>query len=109
MKNIIPMFTTILGVTIMTCIVICLITFQIQVTGAKNFHANCIDSIEASYGEPAVITSCINDAAEKGYTLTVTADGMYDDRPSYKVDLTYTANIVLFNLTKTSTIEGFAR
>ena len=108
MKSVIPTVTIILGVTIMTCISVCLISFQLQITGAREFHGACIDSIEASYGSPEVISNCISSASEKGYTLQVTNEAVYDDRPSYKVILTYTARILLFNINQVSTLEGFA-
>ncbi|MDD6043061.1 MAG: hypothetical protein PUB87_04815 [Eubacteriaceae bacterium] len=109
MKTIIPTITMIIGITIMTCVSICLITFQLQITGARNFHAGCIDSIEAGYGNETVINRCIDEAAEKGYRLEVTDDGIYDDRPCYKVVLNYNASILLFGLQKPAVIEGFAR
>lgn len=109
MKSVIPTVIIILGVTVMTCIAVCLISFQLQVTGAREFHSGCIDSIEASYGNPDVISECISSASEKGYTLQVINQGMYDDRPCYKVVLKYNARVLLFNFDQDSQLEGFAR
>lgn len=93
----------------MTCIAVCIISFQLQITGAREFHASCIDSIEASYGNPQIISDCISEASSRGYTLQVINDGMYDDRPSYKVVLKYKASVLLFNFDQNSQLEGYAR
>ncbi|MDO5303349.1 MAG: hypothetical protein Q4E84_05550 [Clostridia bacterium] len=109
MKSTIPTVTIVLGVTVMTCIAVCIISFQLQITGAREFHANCINSIEASYGSRQVINDCISKADDKGYKLSVTEHGIYDDRPSYKVVLEYNAKALLLNLNQDTKIEGFAR
>lgn len=109
MKSIIPTVIAIISISLMTLIASCLIAFQLQITGARNFENNCVDRIQASNYEPEVIADCEKKATERGYTLTVQSDSLYANRTSVLVKLDYTATMPLFGIEKTSSIESFAK
>ncbi|MEE1038655.1 MAG: hypothetical protein U0K95_05750 [Eubacterium sp.] len=109
MKSIIPTVIAIVGITVLALISSCIITFQMQVTGAKNFHSNCISRIQASYGNDRVIEECKQDAEENGYTLTIKDLSIYEERKNMLVRLDYTATMLLFNIEKEGSYEGYAK
>lgn len=109
MKSIVPTVITIIGITIITLTASCLITFQLQITAARNFHANCISRIQSSYYNTNVINECKSEASDRGYTLTVQDVSIYKDRKDVLVKLDYKASMLLFDLEKETSIEGFAK
>lgn len=87
-----------------------LIAFQLQITGARNFHTNAISRIQSSYYSSATITDVQEKAAERGYNLEVEDVAIYpDERKDILVTLSYDAYMPLFGVTKHGTIEGFAK
>ena len=109
MKSIIPTTIAIIGIAILALTASCLITFQMQVSGARNFHANCIARIQASYYNPDVIDECKDKAEERGYELTVTDVSIYEDRKDVLVKLDYTASMLFLGIEQDASIEGFAK
>lgn len=109
MKSVIPTTLMILGVALIMLTASSVLTFQMQVTGAKNFHSNCIDKIQASYGDETVINKCVHEAQENGYTLKVEDQTVYENRKIISVSLEYTAKMLLFNIEKNGVYHGYAR
>lgn len=109
MKSIIPTVLIIVGITVLMLTATSVLTFQMQITGAKNFHSNCIDRIQASYGSEDEINKCIEDASNNGYVLKVNDQTVYSNRKMISVTLEYTAKMLLFNIEKTGVYQGYAR
>lgn len=109
MKSIIPTVLIIVGITVLMLTATSVLTFQMQITGAKNFHSNCIDRIQAAYGSEDVINKCIEDASNNGYVLKVNDQTVYSNRKIISVTLEYTAKMLLFNIEKNGVYQGYAR
>lgn len=109
MKSIIPTILAILGVTLTALVAATVITFQLQITAARNFHAGVIDQIQASYYNERTIEQCISESDARGYRLSISDATVYQDRKNVLVTMEYTTQMLLFNIKKTSVIEGFAK
>lgn len=109
MKSIIPTYIIIIGFALITLVSSCLISFQLQVTTARNFHTNCVNRIQSSYYNTAVTNECIQKAADNGYTLTVEDVSIYPDRKDVLVTLDYKAVMPFLGVEKEGSIESFAK
>lgn len=82
-----------------------------QIAAAKEYKADVVAQIENSNFSPHVITSCIQQAANKGYQLQVNAC-TYDanhNMQTAEVILTYQCKMPLFGIDDTKTTRGMAR
>lgn len=80
-------------------------------TEAQNYHADVITEIECSNFNPQVISTCISQAGQAGYELTITPI-TYDSSGSHQtaeVVLKYKYGIELLDLSEQKSIRGFAR
>lgn len=109
MKSIIPTILAILGITLTALVAATVITFQLQITSARNFHAGVIDQIQSAYYNEQTINNCIAKAQDHGYKLFVSDATVYQDRKNVLVSMEYTTQMPLFNIQKTSVIEGYAK
>ena len=110
MKSVIPTYILIIGFSILMLASSSLIAFQLQITGARNFHTNAISRIQSSYYSSAAITDLQGKASDRGYKLEVQDISVYpDDRKDILVTLSYDAYMPLFGVTKHGIIEGFAK
>lgn len=83
----------------------------VEVTAARNYHADVIGEIECSNFNPGVIDACKNQAQENGYQLTV-KDMVYDierNQQMAEVILAFDYAIPILNLVSNREIRGFAR
>lgn len=74
MKAIIEMFVTVVFLSLMVVIASQVIGSQLVINSAHTFHTNAVQKIEESDFDSGVIATCIQEAADKGYVLTVTYD-----------------------------------
>lgn len=75
---------------------------------ARTFHQDAIHEIEASNFDADVITKCKEDAAKKGYELSVTKDSFYEENTKYKVNLKYNVKVYIIGVNTSHTLAGYA-
>lgn len=101
MKNTFSTFLMIIGMLLMMFLAWSCITFQMQVSKAQEFHAECIEQIQASAGDLAVLQECADKAAEVTYTdrdgvvhplyeISYADATVYEELPTVMVKLNYT-------------------
>lgn len=93
-----------------------MIMSNLEITEARNFHAQAVEEIQASGFSPNVITEKINEANEhevygKAWKLYVSDNlSPYDDRQDRKVVLTYYISpLPIVGGGEARTIVGYAR
>lgn len=82
-----------------------------EVSAARNYHADVISEIECSNFNEGVIIACKNQAKSKGYDLAV-ANLVYDaerNQQMAEVVLSFEYAIPILNLVTNHEIRGFAR
>ncbi|MCI8483446.1 MAG: hypothetical protein HFH41_03790 [Lachnospiraceae bacterium] len=87
------------------------VTAGVEVTAARNYHADVISEIECSNFNNGVIEACKHQAQEKGYQLKI-ADMVYDAEKREQmaeVILSFDYAIPVLNLVSNREIRGFAR
>lgn len=87
------------------------VTAGVEVTAARNYHADVITEIECSNFNDSVVEACKHQAQEKGYQLTV-ADMVYNAEKKEQmaeVILSFDYAIPVLNLVSNREIRGFAR
>ncbi len=112
MKQYIETFVDVIVILFITFISLQFIYANLQIQNAKNYHHNVITQIEASDCNQNVINQCSNEAAQKGYSLSVkncTTNNQLDERKCYYVCLTYKVPMGIVGKTKYYTAEGYAR
>lgn len=80
----------------------------LEEAGAREVHETMIGKIEDSGFDPEVIKGCVKEADKKGYELSVKNDGFYEEKPKYKVVLTYHLRVRLLGIANRQQIEGYA-
>lgn len=83
----------------------------IEVSAARDYHADVISEIECSNFNAGVISACKSQAAGRGYELRV-ADMVYDAQRNQRmaeVVLSFEYAIPILNLVSGHEIRGFAR
>lgn len=67
-----------------------MISGNLTITEARNFHSAAVAEIQASNFDTEVINDEKKTAEDYGWTLDVDTDtAIYDDRTAYKITLTY--------------------
>ena len=88
-----------------------ILSVQVDMQNARDYHAAVVNEIENSNHSPSVIAACKQEAAENGYILEVvpyTNDfGHYSSTIS-KVTLKYEYVIVFLNIRSDEEIIGYA-
>lgn len=110
MKSIIPTYLTIIGFCFIMLLGSSLIALQLQISGARTFHAACVNMLQSSYYSTAVETMCMREAEERGYTLKITPVSIYKGRQSKLITLEYDV-AVPFITTRTvgGSISGYGK
>ena len=83
----------------------------IEVTAARNYHADVISQVECSNFNAGVISACKNQAGERGYQLEV-AELVYDGEGNQRmaeIILSFEYSIPVLNLVSEHEVGGFAR
>lgn len=83
----------------------------IEVTAARNYHADVISQIECSNFNAGVISACKSQAQERGYQLEI-AELVYDAEGNQRmaeVILSFDYTISILNLASAHEVRGFAR
>ena len=83
----------------------------IEVTAARNYHADVISQVECSNFNAGVISACKNQAGERGYQLEV-AELVYDGEGNQRmaeIILSFEYSIPVLNLVSEHEVRGFAR
>ena len=88
-----------------------MITTNLEITEARNFHANAVEEIQASQFNQDVINSKIAEAHADGrdWVLEVKDVTVYEDRKDVKVTLKYKIAEFPFRESEYRTIVGYAR
>ena len=96
---------------IMGLVGIGVVSAGIEVTAARNYHADVISEIECSNFNAGVISACKNQAGERGYQLEV-AELVYDGEGNQRmaeIILSFEYSIPVLNLVSEHEVRGFAR
>ncbi len=107
MKSVIPTMLMLIGITIMTAVAVCFLSFQMQVSAAENLHAESMAEIQAAKANPATVAYFQRKAEEvlgSRSSLQVAASG--DCAGTAVVKLTYYADMPVFQLSRRGVIEG---
>ena len=107
--NSIPKFAATVVVFMITVLVcISMIFAGIMMTSAQTHHKNAISTLEESGFDDTVIADCIQKAAEKNYTLTITKEINVSSVEHYKVVLLYNLRLPVLGNFYTGRIVGYA-
>lgn len=111
MKHIISAFSTLLVLVLNLLLITMILTVSVKTAAAKEYKAAVVAEIENSNFNPKVISGCIKQAADSGYTLEVNRC-VYDERNDIctaEVLLGYTYEIPLFGICESKITRGIAR
>ena len=108
MKAGVETFIGLFLLTIMVLICSNLVSADINAMTAKTVHAKYAEEIENSYFSDSVIGKCKADAAKKGYALEVEKSYLGGVQVTY-IDLIYTYNVPIFNLSNDYVVHRVAR
>lgn len=110
MKSIIPTYLTIVGFCFMMLLGSSLIALQLQISGARTFHAACVNKLQSSYYAQSVRDACEQEAEARNYQLTVENVAVYRGRESQLITLKYWV-IIPFITTRavTGTISSYGK
>lgn len=110
MKSIIPTYLSIIGFCFMMLLGSSLIALQLQISGARTFHAACVNKLQSSYYSDVVMVSCEQEAEARGYDLEVESVAMYRGRESKLITLRYPVAIPFITAqTVTGTITAYGK
>jgi hypothetical protein len=110
MKSIIPTYLTVIGFCFIMLLGSSLIALQLQISGARSFHAACVNRLQSSYYADAVETACEKEAEARGYNLKIESVAVYKGRESKLITIEYPV-IIPFITSKavTGTITGYGK
>lgn len=86
-----------------------IISVNMQISSAKQFHKEAIGKIETSNFAPTTIETCKNEAAEADYNLLVADKSVYDYKKTIKVTMFYTIKLPLLGIIEEGMLEDYAR
>lgn len=113
MKASIEVYVSVIVVVLMLMLSTCYITASLDTQYAQSYHSKVVSDIEASDFSEAVITSCKEEAAEKGFeSLEVKSVLAQGNKKVAEVRLTYRYSIPLLNNflgDESRKIVGYAR
>ncbi|WP_129737143.1 hypothetical protein [Massilimicrobiota timonensis] len=106
-EDMIVIVLIIIGVLVNTC----MIKANLEITEARNYHAQAIEEIQASGFSTNVITDKQAEAQEHGWELIVSDNlSPYEDRQDRKVTLVYTITpLPIVGTEQERNIVGYAR
>lgn len=113
MSSVIKSYLTIILILLLVFTSAGIISVTLDVQNARDYHAAVINEIENCNHAESVINACIAEAAENGYTLSVSnyySDS--DDSPNSqitKVVLKYSYTIDFLGIATEKEIVGYAR
>lgn len=112
MGTIIKVYTAIFLVLMTVFVSVGILSVQVDVQNARDYHAAVVNEIENSNHNSSVIDACVEEAKNNGYTLTVdsytNSSGNYSFTVS-KVVLKYKYTIAFLNIQSDKEIMGYAR
>ena len=112
MGTIIKVYTAIFLVLMTVFISVGILSVQVDVQNARDYHAAVVNEIENSNHNSSVINACIEEAEDNGYILTVdsykNSTGNYEFTVS-KVVLKYKYSLSFLNISSDKEILGYAR
>lgn len=112
MKQLFEDMILIIILTMMAIVNSCMITANLEITQARDYHANAVERIQASNFDSAVIAEAIASAPmqQSEWILEVKDVSIYDDRKDMKVTLKYKITPLPFVEDREyRTITGYAR
>lgn len=110
MKSIIPTYLAIVGFCFMMLLGSSLIALQLQISGARTFHASCVNRLQSSYYAESVRDACEQEAEARGYTLEIESVAVYKGRESKLITLQYPVAIpFVTSRTVTGTVAGYGK
>lgn len=138
MKLLIESYISIFIITLSILICSSFITAEMDMNNARDFHASCVALIETTDFDEEIISNCIKEAKDRGYTLDVaeikpsqfvcsdcgifydsnlyscpncnsTNIDSYSMSRLYSVELEYSINIKILGISKIGLINGYAR
>lgn len=110
MKSIIPTYLTMVGFCLMMLLGSSLIALQLQISGARTFHASCVNRLQSSYYAQSVEDACEEEAEARGYNLKIESVAVYKGRESKLITLTYPVAIpFILNHRVKGTITGYGK
>lgn len=104
MSTIIKVYTAIFLVLMTVFVSIGILSAQVDIQNAQDYHAAVVNEIENSNHSPSVIAACKQEAANNGYTLEIVS---YPN--TTKVILKYKYTVSFLNIQSDKQIEGYAR
>lgn len=107
MRGVMSQFVLFFFLSLLLWISVTYISLNIKYCGAKEYHRRALQRIEDSYFEQSVIKSCINEAKNKGYYLSVQSYG--ENQKDARVTLQYDFVFPLIQEKKHYIIDGYAR
>lgn len=108
MKTISSSMTTILLLSFLAFFLFSIIQTGSAVIEAQNYQNQVIEELEDSHFNGEVIKRCKESASQKGYILMIEEDGVYENRISYRISLTYELQIALLKYKKTNEVSAYA-
>ena len=112
MKQVFEDMILIILLTMIAVVGSCMISANLEITQAREFHANAIERIQASHFDDSVINELIESAPNQQpeWILEVKTVSVYDDRKDMKVVLKYKITpLPLIEDRDYRTITGIAR
>lgn len=87
-----------------------IIAMQLQISGARTFHASCVNRLQSSYYAESVVKSCVEEAGARDYKLTVEPVAVYKGRESKLITLEYhVAFPFILNHSITGTVAAYGK
>ncbi|CDC34714.1 MULTISPECIES: hypothetical protein [Anaerostipes] len=108
MKQIMSQVTTVLFLVFVAFFFLSILLTGATVSEAQKFQTEAVEEMQASHFSSEVIDEWLLKAREKEYTLTVTSDGFYEDRPCYRLELKYPIQIFFFRYQTKNELEAYA-
>lgn len=108
MKTGIEVYVSIVLITIMAVLCSSFIIADVKAADARDAYYSYYTAIDSSECADAVVNSCIADAGDNGYRLSVDKIGDADS-PLYKVTFIWNFKITMLGVNSPHTIVGYVR
>lgn len=108
MKIGIEIYVSIVLITIMAILCTSFMMADVKVADARDAYYSYYTVIETSNCADAIVNSCIADAGDNGYQLSV-EELSNTDSPIYKVTFIYNYQVTILGVNKPHTIVGYIR
>ena len=107
MKVTIEAYVSIFILFLCAALCICLISANIDVAGARDAYTTYTLQLQDSNYSSDVIAACIQDAANRGYTVNVTVYDLGNGQKSGTVELQYEYSLPIIGYTTQRYIRGY--